>query len=99
MIKIYDLSHECQTNDDGKKVFQVIAPLLIKGEIVELSFEKIRSLPSSFVNTAFIDLLEVTSFENIKKLLRFTHTTPQINDVIKRRFQSEMVRAQKKLSV
>lgn len=92
VIKVYNLTPECQTNADGLKVFQVIAPMLKKGELVELSFENIRSIPSSFVNTAFIDLLEIISFDQIRKQLKFLNTTPQINDVIKTRFATELTR-------
>jgi hypothetical protein len=90
VIRALDLVPQCYSQDDGQKVFDALFPRLKKGERVELSFEGVDTVPSSFINTALIHLLDVLSFETIKSNLRFVDTTRQINQMIKSRFDFEV---------
>jgi hypothetical protein len=90
VIRALDLVPQCYSQEDGHKVYKVIQPLLSKGEQIELSFEGVDTVPSSFVNTALIRLLDVISFDRIRSNLRFVNTTKQINEMIKMRFDFEV---------
>lgn len=86
VIKIIDYVDKPSTYDDGQMVYNVISQMLEKGEKVVVSFSGIASVPSAFVNSAFIRLLEEFSYDEIKSLLVITDSTRHINELIKSRF-------------
>ena len=92
VVRALDLVAHCYTQEDGNTIFRAISPILRKGEIVELSFDGVDTVPSSFVNAALINLLESVSFDTIKSNLRFVNTTRQINEMIRTRFDFEVNR-------
>ena len=92
VIKVLDYVDQCQSNADGIIIHDLIKPKLSKGEEVTLSFEGVPALPSSFVNSAFISLLDEFPFDRIKRLLRFSHTKSQMNSMIRDRFGFEVKR-------
>lgn len=92
VINILDHVEHCYSNDDGKVIFQIINNALKNGEQVTVSFNGITSLNSSFVNSAFIELLDHCDFSLIQEKLRFINSTQQINRMIKRRFSFEINR-------
>jgi hypothetical protein len=92
IIKIKNITERCYTNEDGTKVYNFILPFLKKGGDINVSFEGVDAVPSSFVNTAFIQLLNDFSFEDVKKHLTFSNTSRQINEIIKSRFTFEAAR-------
>ncbi|MEG0601176.1 MAG: DUF4325 domain-containing protein [Vagococcus sp.] len=80
------------TNDDGDKLSIIIRSHLSNKEKVTINFQGISSVNSSFVNSAFIELLSDYSFSFIKKNISFTNTTKQINNLILERFKFESKR-------
>ncbi|WP_168217463.1 STAS-like domain-containing protein [Paracoccus liaowanqingii] len=60
---------------------------------VEVSFEGIISASSSFVNSSFVPLLAMMSFDDIKRRVRVTRANPQIGDMIRRRITFEAHRS------
>lgn len=92
VIRALDLVRQCYSQDDGQKVFDVLLPKLKRGERIELSFDGVTTVPSSFINTALIHLLDVLPFETIRTNLKFVNTTRQINEMIKTRFDFELNR-------
>jgi hypothetical protein len=89
-VDINQITQRCYTNDDGAKVYKYVLPLLKKGETVCISFKGVDAVPSSFVNSAFIPLLDSFDFNFIKEKLCFLNTTRQINEIIKSRFAFEV---------
>ena len=89
VIRALDLVPQCYNWADGDVIYHAIDDLLHRGYSVTVSFEGVDTLPSSFVNAAFIPLLDKYSFGDIKSRLRFINTNSQINDMIKRRFAFE----------
>lgn len=89
MVKIEILEHvsAASTYDDGGKIFKLIQQALAKDETVELSFQGIASVPSAFVNSAIVELIEVFPLPTIKEKLTFTNTTRHINQLIKSRIE------------
>ena len=95
IIKISDYVSQCYSNEDGQKIFEVIKNRLELQETVQVSLEGFDIVSSSFVNSAFIQLLDNFSFDTIKSMITFIHSNKSINDLIKIRFQSESKLARK----
>lgn len=93
-IRIIDVLDSYYTNDDGDKLFAIIINKLSSGNSVEVSFEGIDSVNSSFVNSAFIRLLDSYTFDEVRKKLSFTNTNRQINLLILNRFKFEVEKKQ-----
>lgn len=77
------------TNDDGTILYSKIVQAFKENKDVVISFEGISGINSSFVNSAFIELLDDYSFDYIRRHLLFKDTTKQINRLIKDRFKYE----------
>lgn len=99
VINILDHVERCYSNADGDIILALIKPKLAIGQQVTISFSGVDSVPSSFVNSAFIALLDDFSFEQVRNCLKFINTTKQINDMIKNRFSFEVNERKKLISV
>ncbi|MCT1181731.1 DUF4325 domain-containing protein [Lactococcus lactis] len=84
------ISDFSNNNVSGQVLFNSIKNHLDEQESVLVSFEGISELSSSFVNSAFIELLTFYDFNYIRDNVKFTHSTRQINDLIKSRFNFEI---------
>lgn len=93
-IRIKDYVSSCVSNDDGLQIYTLLKQILDRGDRVTISFDGVYSLPTSFVNAAFIELLDDYQFDDIKARLAFKDTTRQINHIIKKRFLFESERAE-----
>ena len=89
VIRIHDIVLSADTSEQGSAVFACLQPALLPGDDVTLSFEGVKTVTSSFVNTAFVQLLETMSLADIKRRLRIVSSTRQINDMIRRRLRFE----------
>lgn len=90
LINVLDHVNQCYSNNDGYQIMNIIKHHLDQDEKVTVSFQGIASLNSSFVNSAFIELLNFYDFTYIKSHLRFSNSTQQINKIIKDRFSFEV---------
>jgi hypothetical protein len=95
VIKVYNHVGRCYSNEEGKIIQEILKRHLLNGETVTVSFENIDGVTSSFVNTAFIELLNIFEFDFIKKSVRIINSTKQINEMIKDRFSFEVNRRKK----
>lgn len=86
VIKIIDYIEKPSSYEDGEVIYKIISQKMKDNENVVVSFSGIASVPSAFVNSAFIRLLEEFSFEKIRSLLVITDSTRHINELIKSRF-------------
>lgn len=89
-LRVKDLVDQVYSNDDGRVVYNELKNQLDNANIVSVSFDEIGALNSSFVNSAFIELLNDYDFQFIKKNIRFVDSTKQINEMIKSRFAFEI---------
>ncbi|MCM3110695.1 STAS-like domain-containing protein [Lederbergia lenta] len=89
-INVLDFVDNCFSNNEGLIIYNLIRNEFTLSNQVVISFNGIRALNSSFVNSAFIELLNSYDFDFIKKNLRFTNSTKQINEMIKSRFDFEV---------
>ena len=87
-IHIQDHVEYCFSNEDGQKIYDLIAPHILKKEPVTVSFQGIPSTTTSFINSAFVSLLDHIDFESIKSTLKVVDSNTHINRLIKDRFNS-----------
>ncbi|WP_193064924.1 STAS-like domain-containing protein [Oceanobacillus oncorhynchi] len=90
VIKIANHVERCYSNEEGKIIKNIIENSLRSNEPIVISFEGVHGVTSSFVNTAFIELLDEFNFDKIKSNIKFTNTTRQINSMIKERYSFEV---------
>ncbi|MCC7167646.1 MAG: STAS-like domain-containing protein [Rhodospirillales bacterium] len=83
VIRVLDRVEQCYTNEDGAVIAAILREGFAKGETVTLSFEGVDAVPSSFVNTAFVDLLDTYPLDFIKAHLAIANSTRQINTLIR----------------
>jgi hypothetical protein len=71
VVRVYDIvgSPICVSADDGQKVYDKIEPLLRDGHKVALSFDKVGTMISLFLNAAIGQLYGVFPEERIRELL------------------------------
>ena len=97
-IKVLDHINQCYSNSDGQVVFDLINKEFNNGNKVAVYFDGVSALNSSFVNSAFIELLEIHDFKFIKSHLQFKNSTQQINSLIKDRFAFEVKKSKELVS-
>jgi hypothetical protein len=95
LIRVLDHVNRCYNSADGQIIHDVIDARLRNNEELTVSFAGVDSVPSSFVNSALISLLERYDFDQIKRMLRFVDTNSQINEMIRSRFTFESGRIAK----
>jgi pantothenate kinase-related protein Tda10 len=89
VIQVNSLVSVAITEADGAAVFSELKQALAQAEIATVSFAGIKTASTSFVNTAFAPLLDLMSFEDIKRRVRVVESTRQINHMIKWRLEAE----------
>ena len=92
VIMALDHVPHCYTAQDGLVIASLIRAGWDRGEKVVLSLAGVTDAPSSFVNGAFVSLLDTHSFDAIRRDLRIIDSTRQINDLILHRMQQEAAR-------
>jgi hypothetical protein len=85
VIQVLHLAGAADTQDQGAVVYLELVEALKQHQVVSISFAGIDIATSSFVNTSFARLLELMTLDDIKKRIRVTSSTRQINEMIKRR--------------
>lgn len=92
LIRVLDFVDRCYNSDDGQVIHDVIVDRLKNDCELIVSMDGVDSVPSSFVNVAFISLLDFLSFNEVKQRVHFVNTNSQINDMIRSRFNFEAKR-------
>ena len=85
VIVVRDIVDSCDTNAQGAVVSDVVLSYLTLGRSVTLDFSGVFNVTTSFVNTAFVDLLDHFSFDSVKAGLVLKNTNRQIGTLIKGR--------------
>lgn len=70
-VRVFDIvgNPVCVSADDGQRVYDKIAPLLLEEKKVLLSFEQVETLISAFLNAAIGQLYGKFTEEKIRELL------------------------------
>src|SRR4051812_19009641 len=84
VVKALDLVPQCYSPDDGAVIASVLRDAFARNEHVTLSFDRVSDVPSSFINSAFVSLLDTYSFDWLKAHLTITDATSQIADMFRR---------------
>jgi hypothetical protein len=92
LIRVLDFVDRCYNSDDGQVIHDVIVQKLKSEDDLTVSMDGVDSVPSSFVNVAFISLLDFLDFSEVKRRVHFVNTNAQINDMIRSRFNFEAKR-------
>lgn len=93
VIRALDVVDSASTGDQGHALYLKLRFALSNPDAVTLSFDGISVATSSFVNAAFVELLDVYGYAAIKSRLRITNSSKQINDLIKSRLSREAEKA------
>ncbi len=75
IVRVYDIvgGPLCVSAEDGQRLYEKIAPLLRGVRPVELSFERVDTMISAFLNAAIGQLYGELAEETIDKLLSVSH--------------------------
>jgi hypothetical protein len=90
-VVIVALEHvpQCYTWEDGAVIARLIRSGFARGENVVVSFKGVGNVPSSFVNGAFVSLLDEYDFPFIRSHLSIKDSNSAINEMIRRRLMFE----------
>ena len=89
VIKVRDIVPACDTNAHGDALRDAILRALKTSAVVDISFAGVTAATTSFVSSAFVDLLQVMSLSDIKARIRIGNSSRQINDMIRMRLARE----------
>jgi hypothetical protein len=90
VLVLKDVVENCKTNREGSTVFNLIRDQIVQNKPIYISFKDVSSISSSFLNSAFIELLKHTSYENVMRCLKIVDSNKHINDSIRRGFFLEV---------
>lgn len=83
VIFIRDIVKSCDTNAQGAIVYDTVLARLNKDCVLTLDFSGVFNVTTSFVNTAFVDLLDQLSFDTIKSRLAISNANRQVGALIR----------------
>jgi hypothetical protein len=87
VVRILDEVAQASSYEDGKVIYDLIAPHVASGDPVTVSFAGLHAVPSAFINAALIRLVEVAPIAQVRNNLRIIDSTKFINDLIRDRFK------------
>lgn len=93
VIFIHQLVDKCDTNAQGATVQAAIRASIINKDVVTLDFSGIPNVTTSFVNTAFVEIIDDFNFDVFKKYVSIVNVSRQISDLIRSRMIAEAKRA------
>lgn len=74
----------CISSEDGQKIFEKLVPLLKEGKHVIISFERITTIISLFLNVAVGQLYGTFTEEQIREQLQVSDLADDDLDILKR---------------
>ena len=89
VIVIQSIVDGCDTNAQGAIVQTMLRKYLSQQATVTLDFSGVFNVTSSFVNTAFVELLDDYNFDLFKSLVTIKNVNRQIGTLIKSRMEKE----------
>jgi len=83
-VQVYDIigGPLCVSAEDGQRLFEKIAPLLRDGRPVELSFERVDTMISAFLNAAIGQLYGELEEQTVDKLVTVSHLATDDKEVL-----------------
>lgn len=85
-IKIADIigSNLCISSEDGQKVFDKIIPLIKDGKKINISFERIETIISLFLNSSIGQLYGEFNEDALREQLTVSHLEGDDFEILKR---------------
>lgn len=87
MVVVRKIAGGADTAGHGALVNAAIKSALAQEDLVVVSFDGVRTVTSSFINTAFIPIVAELSPEGFKRRVKIVQSTRQINEMIKLRLE------------
>ena len=84
VIRALDIVARCDTAIEGRVLGLALRKHLENGELIELSFEGVYDVPSSFINTSIVYLFKEFEPEFVRSHLSITNATKPIAEMIRR---------------
>lgn len=86
VVRVFDVigTSLAVSSDDGQTVYEKIAPLLREDQKVRLSFDKIDTIISAFLNAAIGQLYGEFSEDKIRELFNVQEMSPEDRVLLKR---------------
>jgi len=86
VVRIFDVigTPLAVSSDDGQKVYDKVAPLLRQGQKVQLSFDRIETVISAFLNAAIGQLYGEFPEHKIRQLFNVSDASPEDLALLKR---------------
>jgi len=88
VIEVRDIAPQAYTAEEGLAVAKLVRHSLSADRETVVSFAGIRDVPSSFINGAFISLLDEYDSDWLKGRLKIRSATRQTADMIRRCFEN-----------
>ena len=88
-IEVKNIVNNYSDNQSGLILLDKIKRAFEANQTVVISFESVPYVSTSFVNSAFINLLSDYSFDRIREDLKIINSNSQINSLIKNRLAFE----------
>ncbi|WP_141246463.1 STAS-like domain-containing protein [Actibacterium ureilyticum] len=89
VVVVKDLVSSCDTNYDGMVVHKHVLSALHGTDSVVVDFSGIPNVTSSFVNCAFVALLQDFDFAQIRSRLHLQNVNRQIGNLVRDRMKKE----------
>lgn len=84
VVQVLDIVDSCDTFEEGAMVRDAIRAELSRDGQATVAFTDVSYATSSFVNGAFVGLLDEYDLDTIKEKLSIIRSHGQINDLVKR---------------
>lgn len=83
IINLMDCINGTSTNKDGYNLYNLLKLPMESGKKIQLSFKDCTPMSSSFMNSAFGELIDTLGFEKVKSSLSLINYTPSMANKIK----------------
>jgi STAS-like domain of unknown function (DUF4325) len=88
VISVKTITPQAYTADEGLKIARLVRNELERGKRATVSFDGVKDVPSSFVNGAFISLLDSYDPSWLRDHLKIISATRQTAEMVRRCFEN-----------
>lgn len=90
VIHVTDHLSGCATNEDGELLLALVEDEFAREGFATVDFHGVIYTTTSFVNSAFVPLLDRMPLDDIKKMLKIVRAYPQITSMIRERMTGKL---------
>lgn len=89
VIRVAEIVERCYTYEDGLQLLKIMDEGLESNNQIQVSFKGVTAVSSSFINGAFVPLLDKIGFDAIRERIQVMDSNKIINNLIKSRIINE----------